>query len=225
MLNLVSERTIEQRMLGTLASKQALSEGVLDQRGDLGAIKMVGGRENFAPTPRNAAALAEGRAAEPGARQGTREIACRRRARPVADGHDRAHAPADRPREFCQGAVELLNGALVSCEERFPARGDASVLLVVVESDADRWREKLRPLGAPVSSGNARRRTAAGGAAGGRGPRHGRPAAAVGGIGRRQPVVAGEPRAVPVRGGRRRGPARRRSKTAPGRRATSTPAS
>ena len=50
------------------------------------------------------------------------------------------------PREFCLGAAELLNGALVSCEERFPARGEASVLMVVVEADPDAWREKLRPL-------------------------------------------------------------------------------
>ena len=46
-LNLVSERTIEQRMLGALASKQALSDGVLDPRGDLAGIKLAGGRENF----------------------------------------------------------------------------------------------------------------------------------------------------------------------------------
>jgi hypothetical protein len=52
----------------------------------------------------------------------------------------------DPAQSFCDGAVELLQGALVSCEERFPTEGDASVLLVVVESDAAHWRERLRSL-------------------------------------------------------------------------------
>jgi superfamily II DNA or RNA helicase len=52
----------------------------------------------------------------------------------------------DRPRKFCLGAAELLDGALVACEERFPARGESSVVLVVVDREAERWREQLRPL-------------------------------------------------------------------------------
>lgn len=39
-INLVSENTLEQRMLETLANKQALSDGVLDLRGDLKEIKL-----------------------------------------------------------------------------------------------------------------------------------------------------------------------------------------
>src|SRR6266550_3344411 len=58
-INLVSENTIEHRMLGTLANKQALADGVLDSKGDLKEIKMRGGRQAFlarlqqlmAPTP------------------------------------------------------------------------------------------------------------------------------------------------------------------------------
>ncbi len=141
-LNLVSERTIEHRMLGMLARKQALSDGVLDQRGDLNAIKMVGGREDFLqrleqlfpdvatptreerPDPKPARAVAAGR--------------------PLASAPPAA--PTDAPRAFCQRAVEMLGGTLVACEERFPSRGGASVLLVVVERDAERAREQLRPL-------------------------------------------------------------------------------
>jgi superfamily II DNA or RNA helicase len=52
----------------------------------------------------------------------------------------------DPAKRFCEGAAELLQGALVSCEERFPDQGDISVLMVVVESDALHWREQLRPL-------------------------------------------------------------------------------
>ena len=36
-------------MLAQLASQQALSEGVLDARGDLSAVKLVAGREDFLP--------------------------------------------------------------------------------------------------------------------------------------------------------------------------------
>ena len=46
-INLVSEATIEQRMLGTLAAKQSLAEGVLELRGDLTAIKLTSGRQSF----------------------------------------------------------------------------------------------------------------------------------------------------------------------------------
>ena len=146
MLNLVSERTIEQRMLGTLAHKQALSDSVLDQRGDPGAIKLAGGRENFMQRletllpletsftdvrarGRQESAKAPPRAPLPAAK--------------LLPGRD---TPTDQPREFCHSAAELLNGALISCEERFPSHGEASVLLLVVEKDAELWRERLRPL-------------------------------------------------------------------------------
>ncbi len=45
--NLVAENTIEHNMLGVLANKQALADGVLDGRGDLSAITMPGGRKAF----------------------------------------------------------------------------------------------------------------------------------------------------------------------------------
>ena len=46
-INLVSEDTIEHRMLGLLDAKRALADGVLDRRGDLGRIRMPGGRAAF----------------------------------------------------------------------------------------------------------------------------------------------------------------------------------
>ncbi len=136
-LNLISERTIEHRMLAALANKQALSEGVIDQRGDLSAIKMIGGRDNF--LQRLEALLpdlpADKREARP-----EKTPACRR-PRP-------RRWSSDAPRSFCLRAAELLDGSLVACEERFPSRGEASVLLVVVEKEAERWGEALRPLAA-----------------------------------------------------------------------------
>ena len=46
-INLVSEHTIEHRMLGLLDAKRTLAEGVLDQRGDLSAIALPTGRAAF----------------------------------------------------------------------------------------------------------------------------------------------------------------------------------
>ena len=46
-INLVSEDTIEHRMLGLIDQKRALAEGVLDGRGDLAAIKLPSGRAAF----------------------------------------------------------------------------------------------------------------------------------------------------------------------------------
>ena len=148
-LNLVSERTVEQRMLTLLANKQAPVDGVLEPAGDSGTLKITGGREAFMqrlelllpPTPPSVEARR-------GARLESRprpKLALVAALDPGASVPD-AGKPSDVPREFCLGAAELLNGALVSCEERFPARGEASVLLMVVEADPDAWREKLGPL-------------------------------------------------------------------------------
>lgn len=46
-INLVSEQSIEHRMLGLLAQKQQLADGILDGRGDLKDIKMPSGHAAF----------------------------------------------------------------------------------------------------------------------------------------------------------------------------------
>jgi hypothetical protein len=43
-INLVTEKSIEHRMLGVLAAKQELADGVLDGLGDLSALQMPSGR-------------------------------------------------------------------------------------------------------------------------------------------------------------------------------------
>jgi hypothetical protein len=126
-INLVSENTIESRMLDTLASKQALADGVLDLRGDLAKVTMRGGRQAFlarleqlvAPVP------------QPDA---------------VARKAERKPLPVDRGRAFADRAVELLRGAALRCEERYPLDGPHSVIVVVVERDAGSWRERLASL-------------------------------------------------------------------------------
>jgi hypothetical protein len=124
-VNLISEKTIEHRMLETLSNKQALSDGVLDLKGNLADIKLRSGRQAFlaklqqliTPAAENAAA-------------------------PVA----KPPLPADRPLGFAQAAWQRINGALCRCEERYPLEGPHSVLYVVVERDAAQWRENLNAL-------------------------------------------------------------------------------
>ncbi len=125
-INLVSEKTIEHRMLGTLADKRALSDGVLDLQGNLGEIKLRSGRQAFL------AKLNQLMAPAAGASSST-----------VPEAERPAPLPADRALAFAQKAHRLINGALVRCEERYPREGAHSVLLAVVDKDAAQWRERL----------------------------------------------------------------------------------
>ena len=126
-INLVSENTIEHRMLGTLSNKQALADGVLDRMGNLKEIKLQTGRQAFlAKLQQLVTAPAEG--PKPEARE----------AKPPL--------PADRPRGFAAAAQKRINGALLRCEERYPNDAPHSVLYVVVERDAAQYREQLRSL-------------------------------------------------------------------------------
>ncbi len=122
-LNLVSEDTIEHRMLDTLAAKRSLADGVLDGQGDLREIPLKRGAQAFmerleqvvrVPTP-------EQRKDEPRVEK----------------------LPVDRSAGFAARASELLGRRLVACEERYPEHGAHSVLLVVVDRDAAAWKEQL----------------------------------------------------------------------------------
>jgi len=124
-INLVAEKTIEHRMLGTLAAKQSLADGVLDLRGDLKEIKLTSGRQSFlAKLQQLVAAPAIAATAAP-------------KPKPL---------PVDRAQAFCERALSLLPAGLVRCEERYPLDGPHSVVVAVVERDAAQWREKLAPL-------------------------------------------------------------------------------
>ncbi|MBN2317989.1 MAG: DEAD/DEAH box helicase [Acidobacteria bacterium] len=121
-IHLVSENTIEQRMLETLSSKQALADGVLDMRGDLSDIQFRGGKQAFLSRLNQLVSTAPKHAA----------TVARKKALPV-----------DRGLGFSEMARELLGSAYVRCEERYPAEGPHSVLVVVVDRDAPLYREKL----------------------------------------------------------------------------------
>lgn len=128
-INLVAEGTIEHRMLETLANKQALSDGVLDQRGDLGAIPLRSGRQAFLSK--------------------LNQLVGEALARPVA-AELKPSKPADRPRAFAEAAGRQLGALLVACEERFPREGSHSVLYVVVEGQAALHRPRLEALHAEL---------------------------------------------------------------------------
>jgi superfamily II DNA or RNA helicase len=125
-INLVSERTIEHRMLDTLSNKQALADGVLELRGNLENIKLRSGRQAFL------AKLDQLVLAQPDDSDQTTP-----RTVPL---------PADRALGFAQEAHQGINGALIRCEERYPQQGEHSVLFVVVDRDAAQWRERLTGL-------------------------------------------------------------------------------
>lgn len=121
-INLVSEGTIEHKMLETLSNKQALADGVLDLKGNLQEIKLRSGRQAFLARLQQLVAKDSSAAVQPP------------QARPL---------PADRALGFAHEARQRINGALVRCEERYPSEGTHSVLYVVVDGDSAQWRERL----------------------------------------------------------------------------------
>jgi hypothetical protein len=125
-INLIAENTIEHRMLGTLAAKRGLADGVLDRIGDLSEIKLKRGGQTFLsklelmiapspPVPSKQAPLAA------------------------------TALPADPAEAFAQHAARLIGSQLLTCEERFPDGASSSVLVVVVDNDAATWGERLKP--------------------------------------------------------------------------------
>jgi hypothetical protein len=122
-VNLISENTIEHRMLDTLSHKRALSDGVLDLKGDLKEIKLRSGKQAFLAKLEQLISTAAVKSKTQG-----------------------AALPADRAVGFTEQARQRINGALCRCEERYPQDGPHSVLYVVVERDAPQYRAQLDSL-------------------------------------------------------------------------------
>lgn len=123
-INLISENTIEHRMLETLSAKQDLADGVLDNRVDLNTISMRSGARVFFKRLSQMIEIQQRKSVE------SRSAAM----------------PADRHAFWAQQAFELLKDQLITCEERYPLEGAHSVLIAVVERDAETWRPKLQQL-------------------------------------------------------------------------------
>ncbi|MSU63835.1 MAG: hypothetical protein EXS31_15785 [Pedosphaera sp.] len=124
-INLIAEGTIEHRMLETLANKQALADGVLDRRGDLGAIPLRTGGQAFLSKLNQLVGEAP---------------------KPTVAADLKPPKPSDRLRAFAEEAHRQIGSSLLSCEERFPREGSHSVLYVVVEGQAALHRPRLEAL-------------------------------------------------------------------------------
>jgi hypothetical protein len=122
-VNLISENTIEHRMLDTLSHKRALSEGVLDLKGDLEEIKLRSGKQAFLSKLEQLITSSPVKRKEAGATK-----------------------PGDRAADFAEAVKQRINGALCRCEEHYPQAGPHSVLYVVVEKDAAQYRSQLDSL-------------------------------------------------------------------------------
>lgn len=125
-INLISENTIEHRMLATLAAKQTVAESVLDEPGLIKEIKFRGGRAAFYERLQQLVAPQTG-VSKPTARQ-------------------QPALPADPALAFAELVAQRNPTGVVRCEERFPQSGTYSVLVVVVEKDAAQQREQLTAL-------------------------------------------------------------------------------
>ncbi|MCL5098090.1 MAG: DEAD/DEAH box helicase [Candidatus Omnitrophica bacterium] len=141
-INLISENTIEHRMLDTLAIKQSVAVSVLDKPGEIKEITLRSGSQAMIHRLQQLIPpLDVGRGGGiPASTADTGSLT----------PSDARKLPADRALAFAQIASERVDGALVRCEERYPLSGSHSVLVVVVERDATQWREKLNSLHADL---------------------------------------------------------------------------
>ena len=133
-VNLVTQDSIEHRMLGTLAVKRDLALGVVDGVGDLGSLKMPSGREAFLERLR--LILGTGLAAPWEAEK--------RKERVEAEGRVEIQVPeTPGPRErFRQGIASELSSRVQLVQSSPIPQGVGEAILVVVDDGA----EQLRPV-------------------------------------------------------------------------------
>jgi len=127
-INLVTDNSIEQRMIGMLAQKQRLADGVLDGASDWASIKMPSGHAAFIERLEGVM----GACAPPPA------------AMPVAVAEAPAHVPSV-PVAFRDALVARMPERVLLLEARWKADGTCA-LLAVVDSAA----EQVQPMAARV---------------------------------------------------------------------------
>ncbi len=121
-INLVAENTLEHKMLGTLAGKTRLAEGVLDL-GDLDTMDLRSGRDSFFKRLEQMLAPAEVGHTPPASV---------------------ATVPADPSLALAHNAAQALGPLLWRCEERETGPGQKPLCLIVVERDPAAARDRLR---------------------------------------------------------------------------------
>jgi hypothetical protein len=116
-VNLVSEKTIEHRMIETLANKQGLADAVLDRTVDFSDVKMKGSGQKFFERLEQ---LME-----------KQQLAEKPKAIPIAE----------QPLVFARRLAEELGEALLACEERTVA--GKSKIIVTVDGNVEQLRERV----------------------------------------------------------------------------------
>ncbi|HEY3854144.1 MAG TPA: DEAD/DEAH box helicase [Verrucomicrobiae bacterium] len=131
--NLISENTIEHRMLETLAMKQSVATSVLDRPGEVKEIKLRSGRQAFVERLQQLVTPSH-------------KIFGAKSAGPIPRTEAARKLPSDPALAFAQLASERLPGMIHRCEEQYPLSGTHTVLTVVVERGAAEQVEKLKSL-------------------------------------------------------------------------------
>jgi hypothetical protein len=116
-INLVSENTIEHRMIETLATKQGLADAVLDRTVDFSAVKMKGGGQKF--FERLEQLMGNPAPAKP--------------PEPVT--------AAEQPAVFAERLAEELGTSLLTCEER--TAGGKSKIVITVDGNREQIKERV----------------------------------------------------------------------------------
>jgi len=129
-INLIAENTIEHGMLGSLASKQELAQGVLDGIGDLTRVKLKRGRQDL--LKRLEQALAGGTIPP-----ATADV----------PAHTRTPEPSSDPAvSFAADARARFGPRLLRCDETWLAGSDEPVLVAVVQGSAAEQKPQLSAL-------------------------------------------------------------------------------
>ena len=122
--NLIAEGTIKNEMLGTLATKQALADGVLDGFGDLNKISLVSGQQAFLSRLQQ---IISNQEPEKKVANTAKQLS-----------NDPALA-------FAHELSQALGEALIQCEERFPQEHEHTVIVVTV-IDTARHRKQIEEI-------------------------------------------------------------------------------
>jgi hypothetical protein len=122
-INLVARNTIEHGMLGTLALKQGLADGVLDGIGDLAQVQLKRGGESFLTRLEQTLLVGENT---------------------VVRKSVRKPSSSDPGADFARALRAEIDSQLVSCEEQFITDTEAPPKLVVVlEKDSPTTRDAV----------------------------------------------------------------------------------
>jgi len=116
-LNLVSEKTIEHRMIETLANKQGLADAVLDQIGEFSDVKMKGSGQKFFE----------------------RLEQLMRKSEPAQK--PKVVSVSEQPFAFATRLVEELGNTLLGCEER-TANGQSKIV-IIVDGNIDQLKKRI----------------------------------------------------------------------------------